>query len=84
LLDDTYVSGSRAQSAAASLGHAGARSTLIVPLGRVLRPDRVPSHAEYVAETRRQLTGGQSTGGQSTGGHRCCRCVLPQPVPAMG
>jgi hypothetical protein len=48
LLDDTYVSGARAQSAAAALHQAGARSTLIVPLGRVLRPDRVVSHADFL------------------------------------
>ena len=51
LLDDLYVSGARAQSAAAALHLGGARS-LIVPLGRVLRPDRVASHAEFL---RRQL-----------------------------
>jgi len=50
LLDDTYVSGARAQSAAAVLHRAGARSTLIVPLGRVLRPDRVASHADFLRQ----------------------------------
>jgi hypothetical protein len=49
LLDDTYVSGARAQSAACALRLAGARATLIVPLGRVLRPDRAPAHAEFLA-----------------------------------
>ena len=48
LLDDTYVSGARSQSAAAALHLAGARSTLIVPLGRVLRPDRVALHADFL------------------------------------
>ena len=48
LLDDTYVSGARSQSAAAALHLAGARSTLILPLGRVLRPDRVALHAEFL------------------------------------
>ena len=48
LLDDTYVSGARSQSAAAALELAGARSTLIVPIGRVLRPDRVALHAEFL------------------------------------
>ena len=48
LLDDIYVSGARAQSAAAALQRAGARATLIVPLGRVLRPDRVASHADFL------------------------------------
>ena len=48
LLDDTYVSGARAQSAAAALHLAGARSALIVPLGRVLRPDRFALHADFL------------------------------------
>jgi hypoxanthine-guanine phosphoribosyltransferase len=48
LLDDIYVSGSRAQSAAAVLRRAGARSVLIVPLGRVVRPDRFVTHAAFV------------------------------------
>ena len=54
LLDDTYVSGARAQSAAATLRHAGARSTVIIPLGRVLRPDLVGAHAAYLARVRHQ------------------------------
>jgi hypothetical protein len=48
LFDDTYVSGARAQSGAAALAVAGARSTLIVPIGRVLRPDRVALHADFL------------------------------------
>jgi hypothetical protein len=48
LLDDTYVSGARAQSAAAALHLAGAGATVLVPLGRVLRPDRVARHAEFL------------------------------------
>jgi hypothetical protein len=48
LLDDLYVSGARAQSAAAALRRAGARATVVVPLGRLLRPDRVPSHARFL------------------------------------
>ncbi len=48
LIDDTYVSGARSQSAAAALQLAGARSALIVPIGRVLRPDRVASHADFL------------------------------------
>ncbi len=53
LLDDTYVSGSRAQSTAASLRRAGASSVVIVVLGRVLRPDRVPAHAAFLSALRR-------------------------------
>jgi len=48
LLDDTYVSGARSQSAAAALARAGARCTLIAPLGRVLRPGRIALHAEFL------------------------------------
>ena len=48
LLDDTYVSGARSQSAAAALRLAGASSVVVVALGRVLRPDRVPAHAEFL------------------------------------
>jgi hypothetical protein len=47
LLDDTYVSGARSQSAAAALQLAGAR-TVIGPLGRVLRPDRIALHADFL------------------------------------
>jgi predicted amidophosphoribosyltransferase len=49
LLDDTYVSGARSQSAAAALRRAGAAATVIAPLGRVLRPDTVPRHAEFLS-----------------------------------
>jgi hypothetical protein len=49
LLDDTYVSGARAQSAAAAFHRAGVR-TVIGPLGRVLRPDRVPRHADFLRQ----------------------------------
>jgi hypothetical protein len=52
LLDDTYVSGARAQSAAATLRRAGARSAVIIPVGRVLRPDLVGAHAAYLARVR--------------------------------
>jgi hypothetical protein len=52
LLDDTYVSGARAQSAAAALRLAGARTVLIAPLGRVVRPDRVPAHALLLESLR--------------------------------
>ena len=48
LLDDTYVSGARSQSAVAALTRAGARCTLIAPLGRVLRPGRIALHAEFL------------------------------------
>jgi hypothetical protein len=65
LLDDTYVSGSRAQSAAAALRRCGAASVLIVPLGRVVRPDRLPAHAAFMDEQA------------SAGGHGP-RCLVGQ------
>ncbi len=51
LLDDTYVSGARAQSAAAALRRSGARAVVIVALGRVLRPDRSALHAAFLPGT---------------------------------
>ena len=72
LLDDTYVSGARAQSAAAALRGAGARSVVIVVLGRVLRPDRAAGHAAFLARCR----AGETTGApEALGSARCCRCV---------
>jgi hypothetical protein len=65
LLDDAYVSGARAQSAAAALRRAGARSAVIIPLGRVLRPDLVGAHAAYLARVRHQ----------GARDDRCGRCV---------
>jgi hypothetical protein len=58
VLDDTYVSGARAQSAAAALRLAGAASVQIVAAGRVLRPDRVPAHADFLAHQRLGVTAG--------------------------
>jgi hypothetical protein len=69
LVDDTYVSGARAQSAAAALRRAGARATVIVPLGRLLRPDRSSLHAAFLVRS------GLLAGGESAGAARCCRCV---------
>ena len=53
LLDDTYVSGARSQSAAAALRRAGAASVVVVALGRVLRPERVRAHAAFLSRRRR-------------------------------
>jgi hypothetical protein len=50
LLDDVYVSGSRAQSAATTLRRAGASSVLIVPLGRVIRPTMIAAHAAFLMD----------------------------------
>lgn len=73
LLDDTYVSGARAQSAAAALRRAGARATVIVPVGRVLRPDRSGAHAAHLAVARQRVAGVDL----------CCRCVLAEGQAAM-
>jgi hypothetical protein len=68
LVDDTYVSGSRAQSAAVALRRAGARATLILPIGRVLRPERSGLHADFL---HRAGASGDPT-------RACCRCVPAQ------
>lgn len=69
LLDDTYVSGARSQSAAAALRRAGAASVVVVALGRVLRPDRVPAHAEFLG--RREPAGAAFVDVNGP----CARCV---------
>jgi glutamine phosphoribosylpyrophosphate amidotransferase len=71
LLDDTYVSGARSQSAAAALRRAGACSVVVVCLGRVLRPDRVQSHANFLS--RRQPGNSDSLRADASG--PCARCV---------
>ncbi len=69
LLDDTYVSGARAQSAAAALRHAGVASVVIVPVGRVLRPDRSALHAAFLRAHR------AATRSSPSGVDTCARCV---------
>jgi predicted amidophosphoribosyltransferase len=54
VLDDMFVSGSRAFSAAAALSSAGAEVAAVVPLGRLVRPDHNEATAAYWA-TRRTL-----------------------------
>jgi hypothetical protein len=71
LLDDTYVSGARSQSAAAALRRAGAASVVIVALGRVLRPDRVRAHATFLGRWE-SADPGASLVDQSG---PCARCV---------
>lgn len=71
LLDDTYVSGARAQSAAASLRRAGAASVVVVALGRVLRPDRVRAHAAFLCQ-RQPGDAAHLLADQS---RPCARCV---------
>jgi hypothetical protein len=75
LLDDTYVSGARAQSAAAALRRAGATAVVIVALGRVLRPDRVPAHAAYLQRATRQPTGLGPNEDPDSARRPCARCV---------
>ena len=69
LLDDTYVSGARAQSAAAALRRAGAISVVILALGRVLRPDRSEAHARFLCRCRAPV---DASGPRPA---PCCRCV---------
>jgi hypothetical protein len=71
LLDDTYVSGARSQSAAAALRLAGASSVVIVALGRVLRPDRLQAHAAFLSERRLAGIGGLL----ADPSRPCARCV---------
>jgi hypothetical protein len=77
LIDDTYVSGARAQSAAATLRRAGATAVVIVALGRVLRPGRVPAHAAYLQQaTRAPASAGPGRDENAASARRpCARCV---------
>lgn len=54
LLDDTFTSGARAQSAASALQLAGAHVVAIVPIGRVIRPDFNEESAELLRRAREQ------------------------------
>jgi hypothetical protein len=67
LLDDLYVSGSRAQSAAATLRLAGARAVVVAPLGRVLRPGRVPAHRAFLVRQARRACEASAGAGQFSG-----------------
>jgi hypothetical protein len=73
LLDDTYVSGARAQSAAAALRRAGACSVVIVAVGRVLRPDRSAAHATFLDAAR--VLHSRSDPASMTMPVPCCRCI---------
>jgi len=73
LVDDVYVSGARAQSAASALRGAGAASVVIVVLGRVLRPERVARHARFLG-----VPGAPPVWRGRTGADPCGRCVRPQ------
>jgi hypothetical protein len=75
LLDDTYVSGARAQSAAAALRRTGASAVVIVALGRVLRPNRVPAHAAHLLRATRQPTASGANEDPDSARRPCARCV---------
>jgi predicted amidophosphoribosyltransferase len=52
LVDDTFTSGARAQSAASALGLAGANVVAMVPIGRVVKPDFSEESAELLRRSR--------------------------------
>jgi hypothetical protein len=52
LLDDTFTSGCRSQSAASALNLAGANVVAIVPVARYMNPDRWPPAAEMVKDSK--------------------------------
>jgi hypothetical protein len=68
LLDDTYVSGARAQSAAAALRLAGAASVAVVVLGRVVRPNRLAAHAVFLRDVA-------ASGARRRGAVQCRACA---------
>jgi len=75
LVDDTYVSGARAQSAAAALRRAGAAAVVSVVLGRVLRPDRVDLHARFL---RHLQAAAPAPDAREPAPRPCGRCVCAQ------
>lgn len=54
LVDDTFTSGARAQSAASALQLAGARVVAMVPVGRVIKPDFSEEAAALLSRAREQ------------------------------
>lgn len=62
MIDDTFTSGARAQSAAAALHQAGAHVVAVVPVGRVINP----GHAVHVLAYWAALSA------QSFDAGRCC------------
>ena len=75
LVDDTYVSGARAQSAAAALRRAGAEAVVSVVLGRVLRPDRVDLHARFLWHLQ---AAAPARDAREPAPRACGRCVCAQ------
>ncbi len=74
VLEDTYVSGARAQSATAALRLARAASVQIVTAGRVLRPERVPGHAAFL----RGLAAAPAPDSEVS----VCRACVQTPAPS--
>lgn len=54
LVDDTFTSGARAQSATSALELAGARVVAMVPIGRVIKPDFSEEAADLLARAREE------------------------------
>jgi predicted amidophosphoribosyltransferase len=54
VLDDTYTSGARSQSAAVALARGGADVVAIVPIGRLIHPDHSPATGALWAHQQRE------------------------------
>jgi phosphoribosylpyrophosphate synthetase len=83
LVDDTYVSGARSQSAAAALRRAGARAVTVVPLGRVIRPERFAAHAAFMNGHPAAVAARVAAAVAAGDGHRD-RCRVAQTGAGMG
>ena len=59
VVDDSWVSGGSAQSAAVALKLAGTRRVAIIVIGRHVNPDD-PRSAEFLAELRRSGAGAEA------------------------
>ena len=71
LLDDTFTSGCRSQSAASALNGAGATVVAIVPVARYMNPDRWPPAQEMMKDSaKRDFTF-----------NYCCTGRHPVPAP---
>ncbi|HEX4244408.1 MAG TPA: phosphoribosyltransferase, partial [Acidimicrobiales bacterium] len=67
VVDDSYTTGSRAQSAAAALRLAGMRVGAILVLGRVVAPRSCPWHAGFWAARPSDQGSGHSVGWEAPG-----------------
>jgi adenine/guanine phosphoribosyltransferase-like PRPP-binding protein len=59
VVDDTFTTGARAQSAASALQMAGARVIAIVPVGRVIDPDRGRALAPWTRRSHQRFDFGR-------------------------